>query len=72
VISPYARAGYVFKGVSEQASIARFIERVFGATKTLNSLDPAAQDAQANDLFGAFDFTQTPLSPLVLKDRTCP
>ncbi|HSQ67869.1 MAG TPA: alkaline phosphatase family protein [Polyangiaceae bacterium] len=72
VISPYARPGYVFKGVSEQASIARFIERVFGSQKTLHDLDPAAQDAQANDLFGAFDFAQTPLAPLVLQDRTCP
>jgi len=72
VISPYARPGFVFKEVSEQASIAHFIERVFGSTKTLHDLDPAAQDAQANDLFNAFDFTQTPLQPLVLQTRTCP
>ena len=31
------------------------------ATKTLTDLDPAAQDKNANDLFDAFDFTQTPL-----------
>ena len=71
VISPYAKKG-VFKEVSEQASIATFIEKVSGATKTLHSLDPAAQDEQANDLFGAFDFGQTPLPPLVLQQRTCP
>ena len=72
VISPYAKPGFVFKEVSEQASIARFIERVFGSQKTLHDLDPAAQDAQANDLFDAFDFKQTPLGPLVLQQRTCP
>jgi phospholipase C len=72
VISPYAKPGFVFHGVSEQASIARFIERVFGASTTLHALDPAAQDAQANDLFGAFDFTQAPLPPLVLSPRLCP
>ncbi len=72
VISPYAKPGFVFKEQAEQASIPRFIERVFGATKTLTDLDPAAQDKQANDLFGAFDFTQTPLAPVVRTDRTCP
>ena len=71
VISPYAKPHFIFKEVSEQASIPRFIEKVFGATKTLSDLDPAAQDGQANDLMGAFDFTQTPLPPLVLSERTC-
>src|SRR5206468_2788812 len=46
VISPYAKQG-VFHEVSEQASIPRFIERVFGAP-ALSTLDPAAQDGQAN------------------------
>jgi phospholipase C len=72
VISPYAKPGFVFKEQAEQASIPRFIEKVFGATQTLTDLDPAAQDKQANDLMGAFDFTQTPLTPLVLTDRSCP
>jgi len=72
VISPYAKPGFIFKEQAEQASIPRFIERVFGATQTLTDLDPAAQDKQANDLFDAFDFTQTPLPPLVLTDQTCP
>jgi hypothetical protein len=44
---------------------------VFGIQQTLHDLDPAAQDAQANDLLGAFDFTQTPLDPLVLPTRSC-
>jgi phospholipase C len=72
IISPYAKPGFVFREPSEQASIPRFIERIFGATKTLSDLDPAAQDGQANDLMDAFDFTQSPLSPLVLTDRICP
>ncbi len=72
VISPFAKPGFIFSEQSEQASIPRFIERVFGSTKTLTDLDPAAQDKQANDLFGAFDFNQTPLPPLVLNARTCP
>ncbi|MDB4943714.1 MAG: Phospholipase [Labilithrix sp.] len=71
VISPYAKPGFVFKEVAEHASIPRFIEKIFGATKTLHDIDPAAQDAQANDLMGAFDFNQTPLPPLVLTERTC-
>jgi phospholipase C len=71
VISPYARPGYVMKGVAEQASIPRFIERVFGATSTLSDYDPAAQDGAANDLLDAFDFRQTPLAPLVLPQRWC-
>ena len=50
---------------------ARFIERVFGATTTLSARDPAAQDGQANDLFGAFDFQQKPLPPLILPQRNC-
>lgn len=72
VISPYARPGFVFKDVSEHASVARFIERVFGSTKTLHDIDPSAKDAQASDLFGAFDFKQPALPPLVLTERNCP
>jgi phospholipase C len=72
VMSPYARPHYVFKEVAEQASIPRFVERIFGAPRTLHDIDPAAEDAAANDLLGAFDFTQAPLPPLVLTQRTCP
>jgi phospholipase C len=71
VISPYAKPGFIFHEQAEQASIPRFIERVFGSTKTLSDLDPAAQDGQANDLINAFDFTQHPLPPLVLPQRFC-
>ena len=70
VISPYARPGFIFHETAEQASIPRFIEKVFGA-RPLSEKDPAAQDGQANDLLGAFDFTQKPLPPLVLPARQC-
>ena len=70
VISPYAKPGFIFHEVSEQASIPRFIEKVFNAP-ALSTLDPAAQDGQANDLMNAFDFTQTPLPPLALQTRVC-
>jgi phospholipase C len=72
IISPYAKPGFVFKEQAEHASIARFIEKVFGSTKTLHDLDPNAFDATANDLLGAFDFNQKPLQPLVLDTRSCP
>jgi phospholipase C len=72
VISPYARPHFVFKETAEQASIPRFIEKIFGAQNALSDFDPAAQDGQANDLLNAFDFTQQPLPPLVLKQRFCP
>ena len=71
VISPYAKPHYIFREVSEHASIPRFIEKIFGATRTLSDLDPAAQDGQANDLMNAFDFNQAPLPPLVLQTRSC-
>jgi len=69
-ISPYAKQA-IFHEVAEQASIPHFIEKVFGATRTLSSLDPAAQDGAANDLVDMFDFTQTPLPPLPLQARFC-
>jgi hypothetical protein len=30
------------------------------------------RDYNANDLFNAFDFTQTPLAPLILPQQVCP
>ncbi len=71
IISPYARPGFIFHEQAEQASVPRFIERVFGAPP-LSDRDPAAQDGQANDLLGAFDFGQAPLPPLVLGIHSCP
>jgi len=58
VVSPYAKHGYVFHGVSETASLVTFIEKIF------NLPDLSQRDAGANDLLGCFDFTQSP-SPYV-------
>lgn len=66
VISPYARSGVVSHTVYEFSSVLKFIETRFG----LPSL--TTRDANANDLTDAFDFTQTPLQPLILQQRTCP
>ena len=71
ILSPWARPGFIFHEQAEQASVPRFIERIFGAPP-LSSRDPAAQDGQANDLLGAFDFKQQPLPPLVLSLHSCP
>jgi len=71
IVSPYARPGFIFHEQAEQASIARFIEKVFGSTNTLSDFDPAAQDGQANDLLDAFDFGQAPLAPISLPMRDC-
>jgi phospholipase C len=71
IISPYAKPGYVMKGVAHQASIPKFIETIFGAP-SLSSVDPAAQDGPGtNDLLDAFNWTQTPNPPLVLQTRNC-
>jgi phospholipase C len=71
IISPFARPGFVFNEPADHASIARFVERVFGSANTLSDLDPAAQDGVANDLFDAFDFGQEPLPPLIRPRRSC-
>ena len=71
IISPYAKPGFVFKEQAEQASIPKFILKLFGAKRYLSDIDPAARDGQANDLMNAFDFDQAPLPPVVLPTRTC-
>jgi len=70
VVSPFARPGYVFTGVSEQASIPRFIAEVFGLPFA-SAKDPHARDGKAGSLLGAFDFTQPP-RPGVPPPLTCP
>jgi phospholipase C len=54
VISPYAKQGYVTHVQYESASVAKFIESVFG----LPAL--AAADTRANNLGDCFDFQQQP------------
>ncbi|HTZ98080.1 MAG TPA: alkaline phosphatase family protein [Terriglobales bacterium] len=66
VISPWVYPGYVSHTQYEFSSVLKTIEEAFG-------LAPLTQrDAQANDLFDSFNFSQQPLSPLVLQPRACP
>jgi phospholipase C len=65
-ISPYAKSGYISHTVYEFSSVLKFIETRFN----LPSL--TQRDAQANNMLDMFDFTQAPLTPLVLNTRTCP
>lgn len=66
IISPYALAGYISHTTYEFSSFLKFVEDRYG----LGAL--TSRDANANDMTDSFDFTQTPLSPLVLQTRHCP
>ena len=66
VISPFSRAGKVIHTQYEFASVLRFIERRFNLGQLTE------RDTDANNMTDAFDFTQKPLPPLVLSQRTCP
>lgn len=71
VISPYARPGYVDHTMYSFPSVLKFVEDIFGLP-TLTSMDSQSIDGQSNDMFNAFNFSQTPLPPLILSQRTCP
>lgn len=65
VISPYAKKGEVDHTLYEYSSMLRFTEDQLGlATMT-------DRDKAANNMAGAFDFTQKPRDPLLLKERAC-
>ena len=66
VISPYAVAGKISHTQYEASSVLKFIEERFN----LGSLN--GRDVNANDLMDAFNFSQTPLSPLILQPLSCP
>jgi phospholipase C len=66
VISPYARPHFVDHNILDFDSLVKFIEDDFSLPR-LNS-----RDASANTITSSFDFTQSPLPPLVLKHKTCP
>jgi phospholipase C len=66
VVSPYARPGYVSHVLYSHVSTLRFVQTLFG----LNPL--TERDAQANNLFDCFDFSQPPLPPVTLAPRDCP
>jgi phospholipase C len=66
IISPYAVQGYISHTTYEFSSVLKTIEERFGLPPLTD------RDADANDLLDSFNFTQTPLSPLILTERQCP
>jgi phospholipase C len=63
VISPYAKRGSIDHTTYEFSSMLSFIEYRW-------DLDPLTKrDANANDMFGAFDWHQKPRPPLILNRR---
>ncbi|MBV9101743.1 MAG: hypothetical protein JOZ46_05830 [Candidatus Dormibacteraeota bacterium] len=66
VISPYAKPGYVDDTMYSFPSMLKFIEDTYG----LPSL--TSFDGSSNDMFNAFNFSQTPQPPLPLQQRACP
>lgn len=66
IISPYAKQGFIDHTQGDFTSILKFVETVF-------SLQPlASRDAAANDLMGAFDFSQSVRAPLLLPGQFVP
>ena len=65
VISPYAKPAYITSTVYDFTSFLKTVESRFGLAAL------STRDAAANDIFDAFDFSQTPLAPLVLTPRAC-
>lgn len=65
ILSPYVKAGTVQHAVYESSSMLAFVEKVF-------DLPPLSQrDKKADNLMDAFDFTQSPLPPLILTPNQC-
>jgi phospholipase C len=71
LMSPYARKGFVLKTPTEQASVPKLVEELWGMT-FMSTRDKRARDGQAGSLMGAFDFAQAPREPLLLKTHACP
>jgi phospholipase C len=71
VISPYAKKGFVLSTPTEQASVPRLVEDLWGMPY-LSTRDKNARDGTAGSLMTAFDFEQAPRAPLILDKRTCP
>jgi phospholipase C len=65
VISPYAKKGYIDHTPYEFSSMLRFAEDILGLAPLTR------RDKGANNMFNAFDFTQKPRVPLILRPRIC-
>ena len=66
IISPFAKEGFIDNTVADHTSILKFIETLYG----LPAL--TSRDAQAYNMLEAFDFSQSPRSPLVLPGEYIP
>ena len=72
IVSPYSKQtvygqqGYITHTPYEFSSVLRFMEERFNVAPLTD------RDATANDILDAFDFTQPPLPPIMLQQRTCP
>jgi phospholipase C len=66
IISPYVRPAYISHTLYSFESLLSFAENIFGLPPLLST------DTLANNIADSFDFTQTPLPPLILQQRTCP
>jgi phospholipase C len=71
IISPYAKRGFVLKHPTEQASVPRLVEELWGMP-FMTSRNAHARDGIAGSLLGAFDFSQAPRPPMLLTRRSCP
>jgi phospholipase C len=65
VISPYARKGYIDHTPYEFSSMLRFAEDELGLPQL------TSRDRGANDMMGAFNFSQQPRAPVTLQQRAC-
>ena len=66
IISPYALPSHISQTTYEFSSVLKFVEERYG-------LPPLTErDANANDLLDSFNFSQSPLPPLILETRPCP
>ncbi len=65
IISPYAKKNYIDHTQFEFSSMLRFAEDELGLPTLTN------RDKRANNMMDAFDFTQSPRSPLILQQRIC-
>lgn len=70
VISPYAKKGFVLQTPTEQASVPRLVEELWGM-EFMTKRDPNARDGTSGSMLGAFDFNQPPRDPLLLTPRVC-
>jgi len=66
IISPYARKGYISHAQYEFSSFLKFAEVRFGLPPLTD------RDSKASDMLDSFDFNQSQLPTLILKEHRCP